>query len=670
MPPEENTPQSDIEESRAPEGRPAENTPQEKSALERMSEKLYSAKGVGQEIAKGPQYIKQAIPKVREGWEQGREKVLAHTENSESMKKQRTFLKTFILSGIAFFVVSLAIAAYVFLGGVNQVSPENIVVSIVDSVNVPAGKQYDFTLSIKNTNNVELRDTKLTVFYPDGTRNPDSPTLDLKREVREVGSIKSDSLVKQDFSAILYGEKGSSRNIVAALEYKVPGSDSSFIKESVLEVVIDASLVSIDISMGNEFISGQTVTTDVFISSNTDTVVDDVMLIAEYPFGFSFESAQPNPSADESVWYIGSVSPTEKKRVSITGKVEGTANDERTIRFKLGVRSSNSSNSISSVITESLHTYSIQSPLLDLAVELNGKESGDTIINIGSTVSGLARVVNNLDVNVENASLELYVPAGIVDESGIKVSDGGFYRSTDRKIVWDFNNNSKLRNLKPGESVTLGFSVGTISASTAAAVSLRNPNFTLEGVARGLTENNRGSMGEVSTSATRLVKVNSKLSMTSNIFYSTGAFSNTGPVPPQANNRTTYTVVWSLTNNYNALTNTVVSATLPSYVEWVGLTSPSGEKISFNGITRKVTWDVGRLAEGVGQSNSPREVSFQVALVPSTSQIGSAPIVVQSPAAGARDDYTDQSISLTQSNLTTNIVNDPLYTRGLELVSP
>jgi hypothetical protein len=140
-----------------------------------------------------------------------------------------------------------------------------------------------------------------------------------------------------------------------------------------------------------------------------------------------------------------------------------------------------------------------------------------------------------------------------------------------------------------------------------------------------------------------------------------GPFANTGPIPPRAEQKTTYTVLWTVNNGFNAIHNTEVTATLPAYVTWVGQTSPSSENISYDRNKGTVTWDIGNISADMTSARQRREVAFQVLLEPGVNLVGQAPILVDQSKLTAIDDFTGSMLESTQDSITTRFSTDPTY---------
>jgi len=174
----------------------------------------------------------------------------------------------------------------------------------------------------------------------------------------------------------------------------------------------------------------------------------------------------------------------------------------------------------------------------------------------------------------------------------------------------------------------------------------------------------------VVTSAQRSMRISSELNLSSQIVRSTGGFENTGPIPPQAEKQTTYTVVWTVDNTVNTVTAAEVRALLPVYVKWLGKVSPAGEDVSYNKNNGEVVWRVGDVDSFTVSSGKRRQVAFQIAIEPSVSQVGQVPAMVQDTTLTGIDDFTGETLKSTKPALTTRFATDPAFRNGDDLVAP
>ena len=143
--------------------------------------------------------------------------------------------------------------------------------------------------------------------------------------------------------------------------------------------------------------------------------------------------------------------------------------------------------------------------------------------------------------------------------------------------------------------------------------------------------------------------------------YYSGPFENTGPIPPKAEKETTYTVVWSLSNTSNNVSKAQVKATLPPWVRFVGAVSPLNENVLYNITTKEITWNVGSIPRGTSITQTGREVSFQIAFIPSLSQVDTTPTVINDAVLTGHDDFANVEVRVNKASLNTRISGDPTF---------
>jgi hypothetical protein len=90
--------------------------------------------------------------------------------------------------------------------------------------------------------------------------------------------------------------------------------------------------------------------------------------------------------------------------------------------------------------------------------------------------------------------------------------------------------------------------------------------------------------------------------------------------------------------------------------------------VNYDAVSGGISWDVGELKAGVGIGGSPREISFQVALVPADNQAGTVPTIIGEAIAEGDDRFTGRAVtSATRPALTTRF-SDASFANGQEVV--
>jgi hypothetical protein len=223
--------------------------------------------------------------------------------------------------------------------------------------------------------------------------------------------------------------------------------------------------------------------------------------------------------------------------------------------------------------------------------------------------------------------------------------------------------------LEAGESSSVRFSFSPLPPVSSNQL-LTNPTIVAEVTVRGKRISEAGVPEEVKTVMTQNVKITSRAQFAARAVYFVGPFINIGPIPPKVENETTYTIIWSLVNTSNTITNTRVRGVLPPYVKWAGSVSPGKENITYNRNTNEVLWTPGDIVAGTGVGQPPREVAFQVVLTPSLSQIKTTPALVSDVNFSGTDLFTGEVLSEEKGDILTVLSTDPKAPDGGDTVVP
>lgn len=579
-------------------------------------------------------------------------------------RTQAPFVRYFLIFSIAFFVVAAGYGAYLYFGGSNVVSTQNIGIEIAGPVSVRGGDPLSLNVVIENKNATPLQVADLLVEYPDGTRDPNDLSKDLPRYRVGLGDITPGAIVNKTVSAVLFGEEQSEKTIKVTVEYRVPGSNAIFYKESQYKVIISSAPLSIVVDAPKEANSGQDLTLQVTVNSNSSDLVRGVLLSASYPAGFSFTSADPAPISQNSVWRLGDVKPGSSRVFTIRGKLSGENLDTRVFRFDAGLESDKSPGTIGTPFATLSQEIAIKKPFVALSVAINGSNNDTVVTKSGKPVRVDITYTNNLLVPVSDLEVILSVKGSALDKTSVSV-EKGFYQSADDTVLFNKTTNTKLSSIAPGQSGTLSLTLASRSLSQGIA-SLSNPAIQLSASVSGRRVEEGSVPQSVTASENRTVKIESDMGLNGRILYYSGPFKNNGPVPPKAEQQTTYTVVWTITNGSNDVSDAVVSASLPAYVKFVG--AQGDTSVSYSDVGGAVTWNAGTIKSGTGFGLPPKEVSFQIAFTPSVSQVGQNPILINDMTLQGVDRFTNTTISMIRSALNTRLTSDPLSKQGDDIV--
>jgi hypothetical protein len=485
-------------------------------------------------------------------------------------------------------------------------------------------------------------------------------TTAVKRNQLFLGDILPGKTAKKNLKVVLFGAENEKKNLSMTLEYKVAGSNSLFNKVKVVPILITSAPVSLVVSGPTEINANQAVSFTVEVTSNSTSVIKNLLLKATYPFGFSFSNSSPNAFAKSNTWLIGDLAPGEKRTIKISGMVSGQEGEERGFNFSLGSQSAADTSLIDTAFTSSFSSVTIRRPFVSADVSLNGDQSAEYVTGAGDKIEAIVNWKNNLPYQVSDISIAIKMAGNALDKSAVQV-DGGFYRSFDNTIIFDKTTDRTLATLEPGQSGESKFTLRSFSAASVTGSGLSNPVISMAITVGGKTINSNTSAQNILFADSRKIKVTSNPQISAKALYYVGPFSNKGPIPPKAEAETTYTITWTVTNPLNNLTGTRVTAVLPPYTKWLDTISPSSEKISYDSGTGQITWAVGNVSAGAGTVSSAREASFQVSVVPSVSQIGETPDIVGEAILIARDVFTGATVTDAFQAVSTELTSDPYF---------
>jgi len=588
-------------------------------------------------------------------------------KNESDMKKKTPLINKLLLIATGFFILTGLYATLSFVGGNGVISSKNIEIVVSGPISIAAGDILSLQVDVRNENDVALELADLLIEYPIGTREAENLGKELKRERISLGDIQSGRSSENVIESVLFGEEGEKKTIKIEVEYRVSGSNAIFVAEREYQVEIVSSPISMEISSPTSISSGQEIEFVVKVAANSENTVNDVLLVAEYPFGFAYEGSSVEPSYDENIWALGDLKPGAVKTVRVRGVLIGQDEEERTFRFEAGIPSEFDEKIIGTPFLTHSSSLVIKRPFVSIDMAFNGSVSDEYVIPIGDKVRADISWRNNLPSKVSNVVIEVEFMGDILDRSTISSRDG-FFRSSDETMVWDSRSVQEFAAIGSGEKGSVSFNFGSLKRNSISGVSF-DPKIKLIANISADSFDDSGVPKKIVTTIEKTVDISSYVELSAHALHFSGPFLNNGPMPPKPNSETTYTIVWSVSNLLNDITGTEVTATLPTYMRWMGVIDSPNEDVTYNPVGGEITWRVGNVDGDVGYNSPSRKLYFQVALIPSTSQIGDVLNLTSASSLEAQDTHTDVRLSASAKAVNMRLTSDPQYINDYGLVS-
>ncbi|TSC70405.1 MAG: Uncharacterized protein G01um101449_363 [Parcubacteria group bacterium Gr01-1014_49] len=611
-------------------------------SLERARERLYAPNAAFQNNRRP--LSASSADSVPHAW---KEKPLPEI-SPEHGKRRVRLAGVFFMVAFTFFLVSLAGVAYFFYYGGNSVSVDQITVDIQGPTMIASGDTVPLSLTITNKNPTAIENATIEIAFPSGTRNADDVLSAYPRYIENIGTLASGASVTRSIKAVMFGGTGQSLSLPVSLSYGASGSNAVFVKKSSFAFTISSTPLSVSVESLTETVSGKPFTFSLAIRSNATIPLSDVVLSAAFPFGFSVVSSSlPLTNANIA---LGTLQPGAQKIVTITGTLSGQDKDVRVFRFTVGTAKTPQDPTLAVSYMTQEATVTIAAPFINTSITVNGNRGDTVVVSPGSLQNVTVSYINTLSTSIANATVAIAISGAAVDYESVN-AQSGFYRSSDHTIVFSPDTDSALSTLAPGASGVGAFTFSTLPIEAISS----SPTITFSISVSGTRVGQTHVPEQVSSSATKTVKVSTTVVLSAASLHNSGSLGTSGPIPPRPNVATTYNIVWNAQNKGSAVAGGSVTAALPSYVSYTGTTAGAGS-FSYDSGSRVVTWSTGELAQGASAQGV-----FQVSLIPSTSQKGSAPVLVKEASFTGHDRFAGVSVSAGADPVTTETVRDPGY---------
>lgn len=614
------------------------------SSLERVRRRLYSTTDVQAEnvgaLSQKPAY-------ETKGWEKLKAERITKVYGEHLSAPVRFLITAFVLFALALIGTGL----YLYFGG-RSVSTKNVVVHAGGPSTIASGDTVPLLVALDNKNPAALRNVSITVVYPEGTKDPSDPSKPLPSVVENVGDIASGGHLEKTIRASVFGSEGARITLPITIRYTVDGSTSTFEVHSEYDFVVTSSPIALTVASISQISSGQPVSIKVSVKSNATADLNNVAVSAEYPFGFTLTNT--DPKANGTFFYLGTLSPGEERTITISGVPSGESGDERVFKFSGGITSSDQASKLTTAYSNKEVSLQITKPFLATSLSIGGDTGESPVLVPGASTPGIVTWTNNLASAITNAQVSIRLSGEALDPASV-TSGSGFYRSSDSTLVFNSGTNPSLGKLSTGASGQGNFTFATKKPE--ALQSMRSPTITMVVSISGQRVSESNVPETVSSTLTRTIRVGTNLNLTDRAVRTIGPLANTGPWPPVVNQETTYTVQFTLSSDFNSVGGARVSATLPNYVRYTGVTSPADGSLSYDEASRTVSWNAGDVDAG-----KTKTISFQVGLTPSVSQSGMSVTLLNAGTVTGTDRFTQKQIQGTVKAITTQTTQDPAYT--------
>ena len=571
------------------------------SLLEKIKRRLYSRKY--KQTAEKRRGIGDYSPDLQHVWKSDdsawdRSGVSTHIEKS-------FFQKLFYFSLALFFIVLIISGAKYFYNVVLVQQASVITIDVTGKSFVDSGDELSLFVKVQNATDNDIELANILVSYPSGRGEFGQTDLTVP-----IGNVARRSVVDKKVALQIYGTQGETKNVTITLLYRLVGSNALFEKQDIFPVSIRNAALAINAEAPARRAPGQEVNIPVKVSVLSNDPVQDVALHIQYPYNFVFTEASINPLYGDNIWILGTLQPGEERIIMLSGKIRGAQGGETSLRFLAGQYDQSNEQILDSELDRHVVTIEITDAVLGANIVSDISNNG--YIQRNEAASFTLSYRNNSGGRMLNAKIVAHLD-GPFDYENINLLSGRFDSNTNT-IVWSVDTNPELKTIEQGGGSDIFFSIPT-------SVNRDTINNELQISLDVEALSDTGEVYNARDVAFITLPIEPEFHLLANTKHHSGPFENSGPVPPRVGKRTSYTITLSAGASFGSLQDVVVHTKLPEWVRWLGNVHPRSSDVSLNETTSDLVWELGDISfSGVGADT--QSVSFQVEVVPSTSELG------------------------------------------------
>lgn len=572
---------------------------------------------------------------------------------------------------ISFLGILIGLGIALVLGGImfglwKLFQNKGVAFSFEGPNSVEAGSINTYTIHLGNETRIALKNAYINIELPDGVKwmeKPDAPKVGL-----DLGDINKGEVFDKTVQFLIVGEPRSAKELKATLRYQTSGISSPFQVSDDVPVILRDSLFSVEGDVPQKVLDGQSVPISLRWENRSTQAMDKVVLAVTWPDNFVLTDSNPRPSVGNNSWAIGSLPAGAQGVINLKGVFKG--DEGSTQKIIVSLKTTLGGTEIILGKNDSLATNLVQNPL---AFDMLVNDNQIVNANPGDLLNVKIHYKNNYTEAIKNVAIKISFDGSMFDFKKIKPGKG-LFSSKNKTLTWNSGNTPSLLVVQPGDEGTLEFSLPVITTYPILKETDQNFLLTLSGLAT--TDNTFGDLGPLAANTEVNVKINSQPILTQTVYYKDiiSSFVNSGPVPLQADQSTTFSVHWKIKNFGNNLNDVKISAVLPAEVYFTnkvagnyGTNAPS-----YDEATRTVNWTIPTVVANSGNITKAMEGVFQVSVKPSLTDVNSSIDFIGATNLQAIDAFTQEQYNLNLPAIKTSDIaqSDLSFGLGNGIVSP
>jgi len=586
-------------------------------------------------------------------------------------RKQGIVFWFFNILIFVFIVLVLGAGAYYYIFYNKGTDSTAVDMQIAAPATVTAGQDMTYTVTYNNQEYVGLKNVNIKLNYPSNfIFTSADPAPSVNSDTWNIDLIGQRSSGKIIVKGKIIDKVGASSIILAQMLYTPENFSSQFTKQDSATVIVKDLGFEPAFDFSNTVLVGQEQQINIDLKPTAtdylpqfvmhmqkddniildDTIVDNGAKGAENGNSLVVQKIK---DAQNNIWQVSGLAQKEEN-FTVKYHVKNKTSDNQQIVLTF---TANAGNKDYTFLEQDIPIQVMKSDL-NLSLIMNSSNT-DQAVNFGQTLNYTIDYANKGEGAMQDVAIMAVLNSDFVDWTTLNDANKG--REMGNTITWTKDQIPALAKVDVGEKGEIDFSVNVLPFKE----SDLGKNFAIKSYAQyalgGLNSvgsSTTASSGIDNQSNTINSSINSDLGFKEQVRYfdENNMPVGDGPLPPTVGQTTTFKVYWNLTNNLHDLNDAVVQTVLPDGVQWSANNRTSVGTISYDGSTKTVTWQIGRLPITVFQANA----EFNIGLTPTELQRNKIVVLVSGSKVTATDTNTGASLEKDSVPKTTKLEDDSI----------
>ncbi len=562
-------------------------------------------------------------------------------QKPDGEKKQvKVNYKKTVIATVAFMVIAIAGAAYIFLG--QDFGEVTLKVEAKEQVRI--GEPFDIALVLENSLDQEITETIMFLSLPDGVIFTDRRG-DLRRATEEE-TISAGGSRREIFTVVIteFSENKSfqieARHLPPLLGRPITASQEFAVKvQPLLDLKIEAP---------EQIISGEKFEWTFSYGNDTESAwnIDfEIQIPEELKTDLPTRRVRIDAGEHKSETFSATTIMEEGRNFTIKIIARGYIGDKKYI--------------LSDTSTEIMVGPS------PLSLRISRARGQMGALRLGEEIVYALSFTNNSNTALQNVLAEVSLSGAMFDLNTIKTD--GIIDTSAGTITWNMANVPELAELPPRESRLLNFTINI--QNTYPIRRLSDKDFTVGINARVSSPTIPRALNVLETvNITSMTqKIAGKVAVSVKALYRDAASKiiNEGVFPPVVDQPTEYSIHWEARSYSTHMSEIEISTELPLGVDFVRQVKVEAGELLFEPESRKVIWRIPKLLATTGVLSEPFIAIFQIKAIPSMEHIGGYMPILGGINITAMDDFTgDIFNAISREPTTTELQSDNTVRAG------